>query len=507
MTTISVRAPRRRTFAVALPRLRRIAPLLLILALQSAVSLSLRNTAYQDEALYLFAGRQYFDYYFRGGPPPTEFYATYFSGLPQIYPLLAGALDVFGGLEAARFLNLASMLIATISVYFVAKSLFGRPSAVAAAALFSIQGSVLFLGRLATYDALSIAFVGLATLLCLRASTSRTPLPALALGVMLMAAAATKYVGLLFAPSILAILAIRTWQYHGRRQAIQRTGLAICTMVALVGGLLAVDPSLLAGLAFTTTQRVAFLSLSRPELFVRAVLLCGPLVVLGAIGLLINRTTSLLLALVLFGSSLLPSAYHIYSTEAVSMEKHVAFGMLFAAPLAGNALARLMAEQRGRFIGMRWLAGLAICVVLFGTGVERAHTFMTNWPDNSTLVHVLRTQMRGGVSRILVEESEVPRYYMQDMTYYWEWFNLYFFEYRDDPKGRGLHGVEAYKAAIDDGYFDLIVLRYGFSKKIAEEIDGGVRDGTHYELVAKVPYTTTSFGPGTYYVYRKRGGT
>ena len=58
-------------------------PLLAILALQTIASLGLRNTAFQDEALYLYAGRQIFNQLL-GGPPATEPYAQYFSGTPYI---------------------------------------------------------------------------------------------------------------------------------------------------------------------------------------------------------------------------------------------------------------------------------------------------------------------------------------------------------------------------------------------------------------------------------------
>src|SRR5690348_2039820 len=86
-------------------RLTRLLPLLAILLLQTIVSLSLRNTAFQDEALYLYAGRQIFNQLL-GGPPATEPYALYFSGTPYLYPVIAGALDTLGGLEAARLFSL-----------------------------------------------------------------------------------------------------------------------------------------------------------------------------------------------------------------------------------------------------------------------------------------------------------------------------------------------------------------------------------------------------------------
>src|SRR3954451_3519634 len=100
-------------------------PLLAILILQTVASLSLHNTAFQDEALYLYAGRKYFNQLL-GGAPVSEPYERYFSGLPYLYPVLAGALDSFGGLELARLFSLICMLGATIAVYFIGKQLYNQ---------------------------------------------------------------------------------------------------------------------------------------------------------------------------------------------------------------------------------------------------------------------------------------------------------------------------------------------------------------------------------------------
>ncbi|MBC7813918.1 MAG: hypothetical protein H7175_22375 [Burkholderiales bacterium] len=78
------------------------------------------NTAFQDEALYLYAGGEYFDFLL-GGDQVAEPYALYFSGLPYLYPLIAGAVDAFWGLEAARHFSLICMLTVTVVVYFMTR--------------------------------------------------------------------------------------------------------------------------------------------------------------------------------------------------------------------------------------------------------------------------------------------------------------------------------------------------------------------------------------------------
>src|ERR1700694_1827804 len=119
-------------------------PLPLILLVQASTSLlALRNTAFQDEALYLLAGRQIF-LSWMGKTPYLEPYGLYFSGYPSFYPVSGGSLDFLGGLEAARLFSLLCMLVVTTCVYYMTLQFFDRKSALLAAVLFSCAVFVLF---------------------------------------------------------------------------------------------------------------------------------------------------------------------------------------------------------------------------------------------------------------------------------------------------------------------------------------------------------------------------
>jgi len=477
-------------------------PLLVILIFQGVVSLTLRNTAFQDEALYLYAGQQYF-HALMGGPAVVEPYGLYFSGTPYFYPVIAGALDAWRGLEAARLLSLVCMLGATMMVYVLTKHLFNRQSALLAAALFAMQGNVLFLGRLATYDAMSLAFLSLAVVLALRASTAKWPFLALSIGPVLLFAVAAKYAGLLWVPSVLAILGWQTLRAHGWRQAVVRVGIVVTVMVSLLAvAMFSARADLLAGLRATTTGRVALLSAARRVLLERSLTIAGLLLALALIGVALSGWRRLPLTLMLFGSGLLAPAYHIYKTEAVSLHKHIAFGFLFVAPLAGHAVPRLIGAGGRDSINRRWLVSLAVCLVVFGVGLHQAQGYFSEWSNSNQAIHVMRTQVRPNAGRVLSEESEVERYYMQDIVAFWQWNHLNWFQYTD-AQGTTMTGEPAYKAAIADGYFDLVVLRYGANAAMANAIDGGLRDGTRYEPIAKIP-THTQFGDGYYWIWRKR---
>ena len=138
----------------------------------SRLILSLRlvgaNTAFQDEALYLWAGHLEWAHGCCTVPRYRRSLRTS-PGHPVIYPPLAALADSTGGLAAARILSLVFMLGATTLLWATARLLFGRRAAFFAAALFAVLGPALHLGSFATYDAMSLFLVALASWLVVRA--------------------------------------------------------------------------------------------------------------------------------------------------------------------------------------------------------------------------------------------------------------------------------------------------------------------------------------------------
>ena len=111
-----------------LPAARVLNPSLLLLILIGQACLSARliwaNTAFQDEALYLWAGRLELAHWLHGASIPA--FPTYFSGAPALYPPLGALANDLGGLAAARILSLLLMLGATALLWCTASMLFGR---------------------------------------------------------------------------------------------------------------------------------------------------------------------------------------------------------------------------------------------------------------------------------------------------------------------------------------------------------------------------------------------
>jgi len=115
--------------------------------------------------------------------------------------------DSYGGLATARVLSLFFMLAATALLYSTTRRIFDRRAAFFAAALFAGLGATQFLGAFATYDAMAVAMLALASWLGVRAAAmgrrARLFLLILA-GAALALANATKYASGLFDPVVIA---------------------------------------------------------------------------------------------------------------------------------------------------------------------------------------------------------------------------------------------------------------------------------------------------------------
>jgi 4-amino-4-deoxy-L-arabinose transferase-like glycosyltransferase len=464
----------------------------------------LQNTAFQDEALYIYAGRQIWQSWL-GGPPLIDHYSSYFSGYPYFYPIIAGVFDWAGGLEFVRAFSLACMLVVTTCGYYVTKKLFHQKSAVFAALFFVCQGPVLFLCRLATYDALCLCLLALSLMLAVKASFARRPWLALSIGPWLVLAFAAKYAALLFVPVILMFLALSTLLRCGWRCMLVRVVLSVLSLgvagVLLVMVMWHFDPDILNGLQMTTTNRTVLIVSSRRGLVFHVIQMIGFPYLVGLISLIFVRKKQLWPVLLLLGAVLLAPAYHIYKAEQVSLDKHLAFSMFFLMPAAGYALASISGFFLTHSPGRYWLSGMILCLVLFQLGMGEAQNMYAQWPSTNRLTYALNTQVRPSNGRYLAEQFEVSRYNLENDTDDWQWTGLDYFNYMDRQKHH-YFGPEAYVKAVDDGYFSLIQLNYAYNHPYAHLITQAIKRSKKYVMIAKISYRDL-YGTGHFWIWRK----
>jgi hypothetical protein len=417
-------------------------PLVAVLALQVALATRLHNTAFEDEALYLYAGHHEIAWLLHH---QTTFdnYSTYFSGAPFLYPVLVAT---------AR---------------------------------------------------------GMAPLILLA-----VPPAVLAVG--------TKYAGLMFIPTI-ALVAVFAGRYGGRvkgtgearrRGWIASVGRGLLFTVSFAGlvygWLKLLGRSYVAGISSTTTNRAAGGD-SLGHILKLAAELGAGVAILAFAGVWVDARLArengegraavvvrVLLSLALAFTALLAPAYQVHLHTATSLQKHVGFGLLFASPVAGVALAALL--RIGARDPRRLLAGLLVALTLTWAAIVQSTQLYDGWPNSSQMVADLKTQVRPVTDRILAEEDEVPRYYLDNLTQPYQWYSTFSFTYTT-KKGQVLSGVPAYEQAIADQYFGLIVLRFGPTAGVDSTIDGALMAQKGYTLIAKVK-DSDEYGTGYYWIWR-----
>lgn len=493
-------------------------PLLVILLGQAALSLRLVwiDTAFQDEATYLWAGHLEWAHWLHGAVIPP--FASYFSGAPVIYPPLGAAADSVGGLAGARMLSLVFMLGATVFLWGAAGRLFGRRAAFFAAALFALLGPTLHLGSFATYDSLSVFLVALAAWCVVRAGHRQEGTGwMVAAGVALAVANAAAYSSALFDLAVLA-LALLTGLPGGRLAARRCAILVMVVVVLVTAGLLVGGSSYRAGVEQTTLTRVAG---NDPPLSVLADAWSwtGLVIVLAVAGVIMSavarqgRIQTWLLA-VLAAAGLLGPLEQARLETFDSLNKHVGLGAWFAAIAAGYAVDRFIAAApagRSRAV----TAGACVVALAFpaALGASQSRTFATDWPNASSFVTIFRPLADHGSGHLLVEDASIARYYLPAGVQWQRWSstrNIVLPSGANTGGPSGAAGVTGdgnagvYAEFITHGYFSYIALNFADTTPLDHKIADQLHRDPHYHIIQVVPYgiEIPPLGQGTYVIWK-----
>jgi 4-amino-4-deoxy-L-arabinose transferase-like glycosyltransferase len=488
-----------------------------VLAVQVALSARLiwTTTAFQDEALYLWAGHLELDHLVRNTPVPG--FSSYFSGAPVLYPPVGAVADHVGGLAAARLLSLAFMVLATVLLHGLTRRIFGsRLAAFFAAALFAGLGPTAFLGAFATYDAMALALLAVATWLGVRSAGLRSAgaRPAVrvavvaAAGTVLALANATKYASGIFDPVVIGVVALAVAQRRGAAAgALAATVLTTVTGGLLSAGYLLAGPGYRAGVQFTTLTRAAGTN-SPSSVLMMGASWVGVVVVLALAGAVVIshawwRRPTALLGWVLFLASLLAPVEQARISTSVSLFKHVDYGAWFAAAAAGYLFAALP-NAIERIRGPLLAGGLAVLVMTGALGTSIVSRQYAGWPDSGRLTSAMRSLARPDAV-YLVEDSNVESYYLRATVTPRQMANTFYFGYTDSQTGQYLANGPAYAAAIKQRYLALIVLDFMDTVGVDREIVADIRRYGGYRRAATIPFHTAA-GAGRYEVWERLGG-
>lgn len=486
-------------------------PLLTILIVQAAMSLRLiwSNTAFPDEALYLWAGHMEWSHWLTGAKIPQ--FQTYFSGAPAIYPPLGALADTYGGLAGARLLSLCFMLGATTLLHRVAKRLFDRRSALFAVGLFAGLAATQYLGAFATYDAMALFFLSLATWLGVRAIEAKTrsaTLLLIASGIMLTVADATKYAAALFTLVVIAVVGMYAWRKRGFKAGIG-VGMTIfwSFLLSLAGAIILGGHPYIRGIMYTTLTRTSSNSPAPFLLFVSAkwegvVLL---LAVIGTATVIFTdrrwgaKTLAIVLAVSAFLVPIEQARIHTYT----SLFKHIGYGAWFATIVAGYALAALLnAVPKVKAANA---LRVSICtVVLAGLPSISWASSHYGWPNATRLIPAMRTVLHERTGPLLADDrGNVLDYYLPDELSHRQVIGTWFFAFNDPKSGRHLIGRSAYAAAIKEGYFSVVMLEFWDTVSMDRVIQKDIKRYQGYRLISDFPYPATGIH-GNYMIWVRR---
>ncbi|WP_282205969.1 ArnT family glycosyltransferase [Kitasatospora fiedleri] len=484
--------------------------LLGILVAQALLTLRLSNSAFEDEALYLYAGHLQL-HHLNGGAPLPDSFASYFSGSPLLYPPLAAAADAHFGLAGARALSLAFMLGATTLLYMMTRRLFNERVALVAAGCFAVTQSTLFMGALATYDAMALFLIAVAAWLAVRTARRGWWLGTLTIPPVLLLAVAVKYAALMYAPVVVALACLAAVPYHAWRSLLR---LFLIPAVAVGGAYAALrltGSDVLDGLRSTTTGRATGHGV-RIDMLRDCAEWGGLLFALAVLGTVLyalkgrmseaptlqavrvpRRLWRVLMGLLLTGTALLAPAYQIWIHESVSLHKHIGYGLLFATPMAALGITRIVGSHfRHPQLGiLAWVTMLVL-------GMVQSTSLYHAWPNSDQLIATLNRQLVPD-GHYLVEANSVPRYYLREQVGFNQWTSTYTITYQTKDK-KLLTGEAGFQAALTDSYFDVVVFDRTVTGALDEKLTKQLRAEGKYRLLVSIPYHN-SYGSGFYQVW------
>ena len=479
-------------------------PLVAILAVQALLSLRLiwSNTAFGDEALYLWTGHLEWTHWEYGTPIPD--FATYFSGAPVVYPPLAALADSLAGLAGARILSLVFMLGATALLYTTANRLFSsRQAALFACALFAGLGPTADLGAFATYDAMAIFLLALATSLAIRATGRAGELLLICAALSMALADSTKYASLLWNPVVIALagLAAPGGIWRGATRAFRLT----CYLAAvLLPALFALGGSpYIRGISFTTLDRYASgNAVSAAAILANSAYWAGLLVFLALVGVVAAGSAPSsgpgylrrprLTAAVLAAAAVLAPLHQAQIHTLTSLYKHVVFGCWFGAAAAGVALAkaRSVNEAKG------WRIGVAAVVFVGILGVGQASNMFAFWPDTARLTAAVRQALPTASGQLLAANADghVISYYLGELAG------------PDGVSNPGSAAPRLIRAMISEGAFSIVIADLPCGPDPGEcQVLKAVAATHRYRTWSVIPWSDR-FGSGKFVILRRKDG-
>ncbi len=426
-----------------------------LLTLAFRVFLLNQQSAYMDEGTFVLTGRTLLEKHTSYAGALEWTYGSY------LWSLVAGVADMVGGLVMVRLCTVFFGLVMVLSTALIAAKL--APASyspklklyvmVVAGLIMALFPTALGLSRFGTYDGMAGAALMSGFYLIMPVEPPRRRSQLLLAALLFFAAFLAKYVVAIYLPFVCLLLLFSSRRLN--HFILKLVWFVLPLSVACLIYFVAFHSELLTLLAFSTTYSDLKSSipwreyiLQRPELWVlagfavfgwRRATDTGRLV--GGIGLAIIV------------------GFQLFARPDFDFWKHSIYVIFFLAPLAALVIAPwlqqvLKGAEEGNFISFGKM-GLTTIVLLILTGLSIgvSNELVTFYPNlNPSLDAIQKNTAQA--HNVLVDDS-VVRYYLYPRIPTDRVTDPFFINYN------GLHGKEAYQAAITDRYYDTIVLDGG----------------------------------------------
>lgn len=453
-------------------------PLTIICTVQAVLSLSLvwSNTAFADEAQYISSGELEWAHWLHGADMPP-YLVKGFSGSPVIYPPIGALANGIGGLAGARILSLLFMLGVTILLYLTASRLLDGTAAVIASALWALSEPSIRLA-FATFDPLSVLLTALSAWLIVQASYRYRRGAFIAAGAVALALAnATAYSGIIIDP-IVIIFAFLVWLPYVRWRQASLWLMWFAGILAILFTLLMTVSGSWTGLMSTVINRGSSDHQSILLVLSDSWGYSGLIAVLAAIGAITaiateNSQRSALLALLACTALVVPAA-QFHAQTAWSLDKHLAYGILFAAIAAGYGCSRLIRKfpKAGRQLAA------SCCVIAFiypvATSWASAWNVYHAWPNARSFITEFTSKAAHSQGLIYVPETgpeNIAEYYTPEGRDTKRWSTSLSL---DPATGTSNTRESYYTRQLRTGHYGVIVLFYSTTFSSTPNLPGRI---------------------------------
>ncbi len=344
------------------------------------------NGPFFDEGIYITAGQRTLE-----GHGYTDGYMVWFAG-SLLWPVLAIVGYKTAGLIGARVVATLLAAVAFVAVVRAARNLFGEKASFWTALALALSAPFLALARLGVYDLPALAGIAVSfwAITRLAKSDNRTWL-AVAILAFIVGFFGKYPMGIMALPLIGVSFALR-----GRKAIMDVVMFGLISLAITLAFYLPAREQLSQTLSWAIANKPTFDV--TPAMIAAAILyLSSAPFVLALIGWSAAKgkrvlATALLLSLIIW------PAYHLLTANPSSLDKHLAFGFLFAYPLIGFALATMWERWQGKALA---LASVSALLVL---GYFQVGNYDRAWPDVRATADYLVGQVQPG-QVLLINES------------------------------------------------------------------------------------------------------